>query len=282
VAPFDTVVIAQGLLDQSGWLMPTTLTVTDNAAAVIVEASLITYNNNQLNDTLTVFFSEPIEQPTFNQPFTFIDAQSNESYDARLLLNSISFSDSFLTVAVDTVLTQRGFISVGDSIFITPGTFITDLTGNDQQHPANKPARIAITEKRPEFDLLPQAMNNPLQIANASVPPAIVKLFSDAGEKVVKQGVVIMAAPDQSDKLGRTFEMSGDLSIFDAVNNPVVQNRTMVFDTDITRERRLYFVWDGRNDAGRAVATGTYVAVMKITDDEGNTSIHTIRLGVKR
>ena len=48
------------------------------------------------------------------------------------------------------------------------------------------------------------------------------------------------------------------------------------------RQRRLYYIWDGKNLNGRDFATGTYVAVMKIEDDQGFKETSTVLLGVKR
>jgi hypothetical protein len=91
---------------------------------------------------------------------------------------------------------------------------------------------------------------------------------------------MIQVSDKDTTKLGPNYRLEGKISIFDIVNNPVVVRRPMAFDENQTK--RLYYVWDGRNDNGRAVGTGTYVAIVSITDDQGKRWTEQLLLGVKR
>jgi hypothetical protein len=92
--------------------------------------------------------------------------------------------------------------------------------------------------------------------------------------------VMIDVKDEHKTRLGPDYSLEGLIWIFDVVNNQIVTERRMGFDEADTK--RLYYVWDGRNDSGRDVGTGTYLAIVKVTDDTGFKWTEEIRLGVKR
>jgi hypothetical protein len=137
-----------------------------------------------------------------------------------------------------------------------------------------------------------KAANNPLlpQGQQAAVPSVVADLPGIREELAARgqsgsgavYGTIVMVEVSKEDtaKLGPGYSFTGQISIFDVVNNPVVVRRPMVFDEE--RTKRLYYVWDGRNDGGRAVGTGTYVAIVNISDDQGKRWTEQLLLGVKR
>jgi hypothetical protein len=132
------------------------------------------------------------------------------------------------------------------------------------------------------FVLVPGAVNNPFQIGYAPVPDFILNLpgmktnqLTTANGKV--QGLVMMI--EASPRVKDNITLTGSVSIYDVVLNPVVKEQEMVFEP---QTKRLYFVWNGRNSYGNEVALGTYLAVYEVTDNFNRKSIQKIRIGVKR
>ena len=52
----------------------------------------------------------------------------------------------------------------------------------------------------------------------------------------------------------------------------------------VEKDGKLYYVWNGCNSKGRKVSTGTYVAILSMTDNQDPpvSRKQTIRIGVKR
>jgi hypothetical protein len=90
-------------------------------------------------------------------------------------------------------------------------------------------------------------------------------------------GVIIVAQPKED--VRRAVSLSGTVSIYDIVNNPVATDLPMKPDDET---KQLFLVWDGRNSRQRKVATGTYVAVVTINQDGKPEEESTVRIGVKR
>jgi len=42
------------------------------------------------------------------------------------------------------------------------------------------------------------------------------------------------------------------------------------------------FMWDGKNQNGRNVGTGTYLAVIRCKDMDGNVFMEQVKLGIKK
>jgi flagellar hook assembly protein FlgD len=89
-----------------------------------------------------------------------------------------------------------------------------------------------------------------------------------------------MVEPKLSPRRIQSANLTARLAIYDVVNNTIVNGRTMVFDRSNTGW--LYYVWDGRNNQGRRVANGTYLAVIEVDDGQGYKETVTLRVGVKR
>lgn len=89
--------------------------------------------------------------------------------------------------------------------------------------------------------------------------------------------MVIIVEPDRV--ISHEYPLKGTVSIYDVVQNPVIQKKTMVFHNETNR---LYFVWDGRNYNGRKVGTGTYLAVINVTGPDKRKFSSKINIGVKR
>ncbi len=83
-------------------------------------------------------------------------------------------------------------------------------------------------------------------------------------------GMVIQIKPDDDcvNLLDRNFEMSGKISIYDALGNQIITDRPMGFYKDLsnpTHKMSLNYAWNGQNHNKRDVGRGTYLAVCAVT-----------------
>jgi flagellar hook assembly protein FlgD len=53
--------------------------------------------------------------------------------------------------------------------------------------------------------------------------------------------------------------------MYDALGNIIMQGRDMARTTG----KRLIYIWDGRNEQGRPVGSGQYVAIVSVTVNNG-------------
>jgi hypothetical protein len=190
----------------------------------------------------------------------------------------------------DVIITGvRDYITEPDETVVL--TIKSSMPGRILKYTAGTPdsATIIINNYLAPFMIVPQASNNPVQIGSAPVPAYIAALPGinngtlPVGPGGQIQGMVVAVESKPTDPKDSVMEdniiLTGTLSIYDVVGNPVVKDKAMVFDL-ITR--RLYFVWDGRNSDGRKTAVGTYLGVIEISDKKGVKTIKKMLLGVKR
>ena len=290
VTAADTVTVSAALVTGGGWVQPAHLLPLDRMAPVIVSASLTSWDTQSGSDTLSVVFSETPVAFSASNPFSFFSSQRQQSYAATVQTISQN-GENWHGVILST--THPDGIAPGDSIWINPTAQVSDPAANAQSHPRNRRVELDVTIKREPVAITVATANNPLDPdarGAQPVPPFLLSLpalqqelaNSSLGAGSAQYGTIISAGPVDPEKTGRSFYLNGSLSIYDVVNNPVLVNRPMAFDDDPQRPPRVYYVWDGRNRNGRYVATGTYMAVISVTDDQGVTSIQTVRLGVKR
>jgi hypothetical protein len=125
------------------------------------------------------------------------------------------------------------------------------------------------------FQLITDVINNPMN--STSQIPDIVRTAVTAQQGYCPEyGSVIAVIPDGEVKTGILIE--GTISIYDVVKNPVIRKKKMTADS----EKRLLYAWDGRNSAGRAVASGTYLAVVEVKIDKRTEKVSKRYLGVQR
>jgi hypothetical protein len=159
--------------------------------------------------------------------------------------------------------------SPGDMVWINPEGFVTDVVteGNVQSNPRNRRVRLMVQEV--PFAIVPRVANSPLSPEAPPVPDFILRLPGITE----RTGMIIMAEPDRP--VPANIRLEAVLAIYDIVDNPVLRERPMPYDP---QTGRLYFVWSGINDRGRRVATGTYLAVIRLRNPQ---ETQMIRIGVK-
>lgn len=272
VTKTDIIGVKQGLLPAGGMVVGGTITVQDKISPVIVSAQLIAGSS----DSVKVTFSEPVAPFTSSEPFLFRKPGGAE-YEVLLDPNGTLSGDHYTYTARVRQVQNDSYISSSDSTWINPAANIADTAGNIQLDPHNR--RVELSVKQVPYTVIPKVINNPLS-PNTPVPANVIDAYAEAGKKLPPDntGMVIVVEPKDG-KVRPGIKLSGTASVFDVVKNIIIEDIPMV-----EKDGVLFLVWDGRNSKGRKVSTGTYVAVMKITDNQNPPykENKSIRIGVKR
>ncbi len=268
VFPGDRIAVRGGHLPEGGYLIGGTVSVLDSVAPVINSAHLDWYNQD--HQMLRITFSEPIKKIYSNQPFLF------QKPDAAVYTVN-TFPDNRLNDAnyigqIQNVYHQNG-IQQNDSIWISDKANITDKVNITQTAYINRKVLITITY---HFQIRYLAENNPFTEGRRAIPQPVEEAYALNNVSLPADGMVIIVEPDRA--ISHSYPLKGTVSIYDVVQNPVIQKKTMVFHS---QTNRLYFVWDGRNYNGRKVGTGTYLAVINVSGPDRKFSSK-INIGVKR
>ncbi len=133
----DTLVIKETIvLSDNGTINKGTVSIIDSVAAVIMKAYLVDYLDGSGDDILSITFSENIEEPKKEEPFSFYSKKDDKVYSAKLKLkNKNNDKCEFEVISVNGV----SFIEQGDSIRINWkfDDNIVDKVDNNQDHPKN-------------------------------------------------------------------------------------------------------------------------------------------------
>jgi hypothetical protein len=129
------------------------------------------------------------------------------------------------------------------------------------------------TQTNDRYTLTPYTINNPMTDA-VKVPSIVQSIYKEKKRTVPETGTVLTLIPEGTVPKGVT--LSGKVSIYDVGKNPVVENEEMV-----ESNKRLYFVWDGKNSSRRKVATGTYLAIIEIFSNGTPYKKQRVYMGVK-
>jgi hypothetical protein len=125
------------------------------------------------------------------------------------------------------------------------------------------------------FRIITDVINNPMT-DNSGIPQLVRAAVIAAEGHCPENGSVIAALPEGN--IEKTATVKGNVAIYDVVKNPVIKKSAMAVDS----EKRLLYVWDGRNSAGRKVASGTYLAVVEVLVNGRLESVKKLYLGVQR
>ncbi len=268
----DVIQLQGGVLPGGGMLEGGSIVVIDKVAPVINRAELVT--NAAEKDSLRVYFSEPVENFESTRPFLFKTPKGDEY---QVFLENGSLSDDYYLAAIRQIQSASS-ISPQDSIWINTAASITDKNHNIQSNQLNR--RVTLKIKQIPYTLIPDAINNPFVPGNL-IPAPVQEAYRNEGRlqelDLNKGGIIIVVKPEN--QLRPHVELSGKVSIFDVVKNTVIENKPMVFDKV---SKKLFFVWNGVNHKNRKVATGTYLAVLEMSDNMGFEQTRTIPVGIKR
>ncbi len=268
VFPRDRIMARGGHLPEGGYLIQGTLAVLDSVAPVINSAHLDWYNRD--HQMLRVTFSESVKRIFSNQPFLFQKPEGG-GYNVNTFPDN-RLSNANYTGQIQNVYHQNG-IQQNDSIWIFDKAGITDLENITQTAYLNRKVLINVNY---HFKMRFLAENNPFSEGRRAIPEPVEQAYAINNVGLPPDGMVIVVEPDCN--ICHTYPLKGTVSIYDVVQNPVIQKKAMVFHNET---KRLYFVWDGRNYNGRKVGTGTYLAVINVSGPDRKFSSK-INIGVKR
>lgn len=270
----DNMVISSGILPNGGIVNGTTLKIQDKMAPVLInEASLVT--SNLKTDSLKVTFSEPVEKFSHENPFLFSKPEEGQ-YKVTLGTKGNYLDDNKFIEQISFVQ-DKFIISSGDSVWINPSAKIRDTSGNIQTIATNQ--RVLMNVKYQPYTVEPSVINNPMK-PDYVVPQFINKLYTDNHLPPPNDGMILVVKPGQD--LPPSVKMDAKVTIYDVAKNIIQKDLPMLFEPD---SQKLYMVWSQEkaiNRNGRKVATGTYLAVVTITDNHGMTQIRKIPIGIRR
>ena len=278
-----------------------TAPIYDKIAPIILwekkAAFLVDYMIDTISDTLTVQFSEPVRRVTSDEPFYFLDQDNNTNYTVKL--SDVGQPDNDKMVFYVTSLSGVDFMEEGDSLWIKETDRIGDTEGNFQNNNNNTRRKLYVKRKVIPYDFNPVAIS-PIDLANIhinKIPSEIIAVLENQGildNLNLSQngngsyvGMLIMALPDPENigKFMPDIEVIGHISIFDPVGNQVVSRNRMAWWHET---KRLLYVWNVKNNNGRTVGLGSYLAVIEIEDitpsltdqNRGKKSAKKVLLGV--
>jgi hypothetical protein len=233
-----------------GWSVVSVGTIDDRANPVLALAAVLQIGAQgdtpaqDANDTLIVTYSEDIPREllsTVTQPVVFVRQATGTTYppmnlrfiDAREVMGPSGSGTSYLQVRYEvmTPIPPDRIPVNGDSIYINPSSGIADISQNIQENPLN--LRQPITVERTVTWRL-TVRNNPFRGGDTTT---------------------IVLRPGLKDA---NVRVTGRFRILNNLGNIVV-DRPFISQGG---EDDLQIPWDGRNNKGRFVGTGTYMMIV--------------------
>lgn len=250
-------------------IKPASVSIDDSLAPVIIEAFYIPSNGSSENktDSLRVTLSENIAVPSSNQPFTFFTPSTGKSYSMELKYYMEDSQSVYLFSIISII--GKEYPEAMDSVCINPSAGVSDLKANIQDS-LNRYTHLKF--KAQEYDYQIISYPNPFDPQKSLLPPGIVTNYG------LKQnrGVVIIAEP--STPMAGYVDLKGEMILYDVVGNKV----RSITGEKVRTGKGLYFVWNGENEKKRLVGTGTYLAVITLSDTQGFKTIKKHKIGIRR
>jgi hypothetical protein len=264
-----------GLTEASsgGMVEPTDIPINDNLAPVIVEAvfhpAFVDKEGAAPPDTLVVTFSEVVSPPgSGSTPFVFCCDSAGNEY--TMVVSPVSDQDAQTITFIVTEKRGKDFPETGDSVWVDTAAGLTDLENNVQ----NKENRHSPLEVKPyQHKYSVNVSPNPLNVSNPEISAELRNLLGITATS----GMVIEARPMGT--IPSHVAVEASLTVLDVVGNVLVEEESG--DYDATRQS-VIFVWDCRNKQGRAVGSGTYLALIKIDEGDGQSQVIRTKIGVTR
>lgn len=227
-------------------------------------------------DALIIDFSEEVKSINGSYPFNFQKNNSDKNeYQMELDLVSL---DS--TKAIFKVLSFEGafYADKNDSTWIfadtadNPSLYIADSYNNRQKAAQNR--KVPLILDTPKLELKVQILHI---VGKEKSDTEIPDLLQVEGVNFTQGAVIIVSsknagnAQEEEDHLNLARKQ---IAIFDLVGNEVIsidnsnsEYLAMEVKT-VSGKPSLVINWNGMNSKGRAVASGSYVVIIKFTEDE--------------
>ena len=216
-------------------------------------------------DTILVSVSEPV-----------IWSSTIASHMFRYYSRSIAGQPvSFETCTFQEVDSVNGMI-LGRNLQVLPGKDSICLLGGTSAGTADRhgvvpseTSRLVAIAWGIQFSLTLKVGPNPFDPRESRIPPDILAILPPGSSRF---GIVARAESQMP------FVKAGG-KVYDAVGNVLVTWSTIVLASNPTQ---AYLVWDGRNEFGRYVGSGTYLLEVSAEDASGASVEKRMKIGVTR
>jgi hypothetical protein len=278
-----------GRVSGDGRFTEESFTVVDSVAPVAVRARYHPgapegADLGRAADTLTVLFSEGVTWLlTDDEPFALTHGDTGYTF----VLEPVSGQGTkAMRYAVKSITGGMTYPVNGDSLRLVAGEFRDEPGRVVQSAPGNR--RVALEVKYPEVRMDLAVSPNPFNPGDEEslLPDRVVALLNDLSVNPslptevcgLRSGFVARVEMDAA-LPSQMSSAKGSMTIYDVVANVIRSDVPIVRDPG---NRTLYLIWDGRNAAHRLAGSGTYLAVIAITDGSGTSRVFRQLIGVLR
>ncbi len=256
----------------------TTFDGNDSMAAVLVGAAeyrgiKLSEDLDEFDDTLKVSFSEEIQQLNFgaslNDSVFTIKTEDGE-FQMTVTGNSTG-AGSTITIPVHVKRNGSVIPAYGDSIKISGFGKITDVIGNAQNSTETPYVPFTTVVLPAEYEVL--VYPNPFTVRSETSNELLDQVYNMGG--LVVQAIIVRPF---GNRVGEN--LSGSISLFDALGNTIVANESFELTKGI-----LLYKFDGKNQAGRSLGSGIYQAILNVTSKNGETEQQDaipVKIGIKQ
>jgi hypothetical protein len=277
----EQIEVLGGVLPGSGYINGSKLDITDKVAPVIVVAEMV---YGETKDSLIVRFSEAINGLTSPASYLFRKPNAKENYQVTIATPGSKVENT--VTAIVTGISGATSIEANDSVWINGAANIGDISGNIQKDQNNR--RVLLTVKTQPYALVPRVINNPYVPSNNMVwPPFIKQIYNQNNDALPNDGIIIVMEPNKPIRSDNTNGnnpslnfSSAKMNVYDVVKNLIARDIPVYLDAG---SGKFATVWDCYNMNNRLVATGTYTAMITVTNKDGKKSnVGPVFIGVNR
>lgn len=260
----DVLTVKYTEASNGGIVKPASITIEDKLAPVLISATYIPGTSK--NDSLIAKFSESILKPADDKPLSFYNPAGLQYSMILQYAGSRSTTEYFF--AVKQVVGKES-PDYKDSVSINTAAEITDSLSNVQ---ISENRRSELIFKVIKYDYKIILISNPFDPEQFTLNRSV----RDKYGITEKNGIAIIIKP--LSRVAGYVELRGRLTIYDAVGNIVTRAEARSKKgTDF-----LCFVWSGKNLKEEFSAKGTYLGVITIEDNQGNSTVKKTKIGITR
>ncbi|MBD3420129.1 MAG: hypothetical protein GF398_08440 [Chitinivibrionales bacterium] len=251
-------------------------------AALYVPGKLPGFTANSNADTLRLIFTEPVTF-TSSDPGAFLDFLNlsddnptwSESFFKDFKIDNSRKTDTSIVLYIESPSNSQKIEPLKDSVQLRPGT--PNVLDNNDNVP---PIGFAVVVR---WGIEPKAyVETVVDPATKELPPAWANAFSTPEYPVGLSGEVRAKIKKFTDNLeaspvGVPIQVTSpkeldvntsEVTIYDAVGNILAEKMPLVREEDASTYT-YYSAWNGRNQSGRYVGSGTYVAIINYYSKDG-------------
>lgn len=275
----DTIIVEKIVLTEGSVITARTLPVIDKMAPVIVSALAIQYEDDDEIDSLSITYSEKINEIDNREPSLFCRPLEQSNFSVELELINVNNNIKNVLFSIYNI-SGASMILEGDSIWINWNDECVSDILNEPNYQLNRknirqPIEVVYHQQPIDIDISVVSPINFKDLDNSNlIPDHIVNILNEKNLEKLKQdndeihGMIIKT--DLKSEIKTDVKLVGEFTLYDYLGNTLVNKVEMSFNDD---DNSLYYVWNGKNENGRLVGSGTYLGLFEIsTDPEGSLS----------